>query len=59
MELYVCTQLDKPSNTCMAWLDLNTTMFAITGWEASLIITAISSYYLTMWLLKNLRYSVK
>mgnify|MGYP003587226215 CR=1 FL=1 len=59
MELNVCTQLDKSTNTCLTWLDLNTTMFAITGWEASLIITAISSYFVIMWLLKQSRYSVK
>lgn len=59
MQLYVCTQIDKATNNCLSWLDLNTSMLAITGWQASMIITAIASYYLTMWLLKKSRSNFK
>ncbi len=59
MALYVCLQIDETTNQCQNWFDLNSSIFAITGLQASLIITAIAGYYLTMWLLKKLRTSVK
>lgn len=59
MALYVCLQIEETTNQCQNWFDLNSSIFAITGSQASLIITAIAGYYLTMWLLNKSRKSVK
>ncbi|WP_367156955.1 hypothetical protein [Acinetobacter sp. FL] len=56
---YLCKTVDETTKACLEWVQFDLSGLAITGWQSSLIIMAITSYYLVMWLLRQSRYSIK
>ena len=54
---YLCNSFDEVAQVATDCKVFELNSFAITGTQASLIIAAVASYFLTMWLLKRLRYT--
>lgn len=55
---YQCQEIAS-DNTCILWVQgFSWSDLAITGTQASQIIIAVASYYLTMWLLQKLRQKI-
>lgn len=54
---WLCNSYDSATQLATDCQVFDINSFAITGTQASLIITAIAGYFLTMWLLRRLRFT--